>query len=385
MADSQSRFAELAFVIHSRTEEIDIYLKTHGLPSPSFEIDSAPDLPLPASLAKAREEILEACTELRALASGPLGHLTRLTSPTGSGTSLKCKSLLTNSQQMNVLVGLQAIYRYKIASSFKLEEEVTFEEIAKRCGITEPDCRQLLRVAIANHIFHEPQKGIVSHSAISKLLTNPAINEWNGMVCEDMWPIADRTLDAMEKWPGSQEPNQTAAALSNADGLGIFESLATDPIKRDRFINGMKFMQSAPVLDPAHLLNDLQWDDGDWPALMVDIGGSHGSICIELLRKYPNLKCIVEDLPEVVQTAITPPDADGRLEFLPHDFFTEQPVKDADVYFLRWILHDWSDKYAIKILRSLIPALKDGARIIVNEVCLPDPNVLPFYHAQLIR
>jgi hypothetical protein len=55
-----------------------------------------------------------------------------------------------------------------------------------------------------------------------------------------------------------------------------------------------------------------------------------------------------------------------------HDFFTEQPVKDADIYLLRFILHNWSDSYCIDILRRLVPALKDGARVLVNDIVLPD-------------
>lgn len=59
---------------------------------------------------------------------------------------------------------------------------------------------------------------------------------------------------------------------------------------------------------------------------------------------------------------------------MPHDFLEVQPVHGADVYLLRWILHDWSDKYAIQILRNLTPALKKGARVVVNDVCLPAPG-----------
>lgn len=61
-----------------------------------------------------------------------------------------------------------------------------------------------------------------------------------------------------------------------------------------------------------------------------------------------------------------------RITFVANDFFSEETIKDADVYFLRWILHNWSDKYAIQILQSLIPALKNGAKILVYEVVLSD-------------
>lgn len=45
---------------------------------------------------------------------------------------------------------------------------------------------------------------------------------------------------------------------------------------------------------------------------------------------------------------------------MPHDFFTTQPVRNAEAYFLRLILHNYSDKYAVEILRQLMPAMKKG-------------------------
>ena len=55
------------------------------------------------------------------------------------------------------------------------------------------------------------------------------------------------------------------------------------------------------------------------------------------------------------------------------DFFKTQPVR-AGVYYLRPILHNWSDKYAIRILQALVPALEPGARVLVHELVLPEPN-----------
>jgi hypothetical protein len=60
-----------------------------------------------------------------------------------------------------------------------------------------------------------------------------------------------------------------------------------------------------------------------------------------------------------------------RVKFLAQDFFEEQQVKGADVYILRWIMHNYSHKYASRILQGLIPALKNGASILVNDYCLP--------------
>jgi hypothetical protein len=53
-------------------------------------------------------------------------------------------------------------------------------------------------------------------------------------------------------------------------------------------------------------------------------------------------------------------------------------VKNADVYYLRWILHDWSDKYCVKILKSLIPAMKQGARLFLSERSFEPPCTVSF-------
>jgi hypothetical protein len=77
-----------------------------------------------------------------------------------------------------------------------------------------------------------------------------------------------------------------------------------------------------------------------------------------------------------------PKELSNKIEFMPHDFFTEQPVQHADVYFFRWIFHNWSDKYCTQILRNLIPALKNGARIVINDNVLPEPGVLPIWREE---
>lgn len=80
----QSRILELVSVIESRTLLLEEYFRNHDLPEPSLTVHAQPRLPLPPDLAKSREEVLDASSELQALLQGPLAHLTRLTSPTAS-------------------------------------------------------------------------------------------------------------------------------------------------------------------------------------------------------------------------------------------------------------------------------------------------------------
>jgi 6-hydroxytryprostatin B O-methyltransferase len=66
-----------------------------------------------------------------------------------------------------------------------------------------------------------------------------------------------------------------------------------------------------------------------------------------------------------------------RIKLQVHDFFTPQPVTDADIYLLRMILHDWPHDESVRILQHLVAALKPGAKIIIMDMVLPAPGSVP--------
>lgn len=82
-----------------------------------------------------------------------------------------------------------------MAQTVPVGGESTFEEISKLCGLNEPDVRRILRHAMAHRIFREPRKGIVIHTAISKLLAeNQQLRSWAGVCVEEMWPSAVQVM-----------------------------------------------------------------------------------------------------------------------------------------------------------------------------------------------
>lgn len=192
-------------------------------------------------------------------------------------------------------------------------------------------------------------------------------------------------VDAMQKWPSSQEPNETGFNIAHHTDQPMLNLLANDPARAQRFAEAMSLFNASDGMEPEHLRDNYDWAALGEGATLVDIGGSHGDVAVSLARRFPNLRCVVQDLPEVVASATVPEGLEDRLSFQAHDFFTEQPVKDADVYLFKWIFHDWSDKYCIRILRALIPALKRGARIVVSEFIMPDPGVIPLYLEKRVR
>ncbi|KAL9593184.1 MAG: hypothetical protein Q9179_006045 [Wetmoreana sp. 5 TL-2023] len=158
----------------------------------------------------------------------------------------------------------------------------------------------------------------------------------------------------------------------------VFDCLEDNPAKAKRFAGAMTSFASIRGHGAEFLVQGYPWASLGH-ATVVDVGGSEGEYSAALARAFPKLEFIVQDLPAVVQAVHEKRrsiDVADRIKFMEHDMFSEQVVS-ADIYLFRWIFHNWPDKYVIKILSQLIPAMKAGARVLISEMILPEPNTLP--------
>ena len=97
--------------------------------------------------------------------------------------------------------------------------------------------------------------------------------------------------------------------------------------------------------------------------IVADIGGASGSLLHAVLKANPTLHGIVFDRPNIVESAIVAAAENGleqRITAIGGDFFEAIPA--ADLYLLRYILHDWDDAACIRILRTCRRALLPGGR-----------------------
>ncbi|MCJ1311798.1 hypothetical protein MMC25_005471 [Agyrium rufum] len=357
-SSNSSRLVQLASIISENTNKVDEYLTTNKLPKPSFEIDSPVQLTLPKDIQSARDAVINANMELSELLMGP-------------------KEVVTE-YPYNWFVSLQAVYSYGMATAFPVGEEATFAQIAEKCKLNEPDTRRVLRHAMAFHVFKEVRKGVVAHTNFSKLMAeDPAFRDFVGIGSDDMWIAAAKTVPAMLKWPNSQETTKTGFSLANDTEDSMYTFLGKHPEKAMRFAGAMSLHVTNEGMELSHIIDNGPWASLPTDGLVVDIGGSHGDCMIAVADKFPFLRFIVQDLPATIQGhPPLPKGLENCVIFQEHDFFTEQPVKGADLYFFRWIFHNWPDKYCLQILKNLVPALKPGARVLVNEYCLPEPNTV---------
>jgi hypothetical protein len=79
------------------------------------------------------------------------------------------------------------------------------------------------------------------------------------------------------------------------------------------------------------------YDSNTSPVMFVDVGGGYGQKAIALRHDFPQLpgRVVVQDLPMTIERA---PKADG-IEFMTHDFFTEQPIKGTRRLQFRVVAH----------------------------------------------
>ncbi len=134
-------------------------------------------------------------------------------------------------------------------------------------------------------------------------------------------------------------------SLANETDQPFYTVLAQNSDRARRFGNAMSFFTTGEGYTLRHLTDGYSWDLIPSNATVVDLGGSHGDAAFALARKYSDFHLIVQELPEVVQNSKEK--LGLNVKFMAHDFFEAQPIKGADVYYFRWILHNWPDKHCI--------------------------------------
>lgn len=122
-------------------------------------------------------------------------------------------------------------------------------------------------------------------------------------------------------------------------------------------------------LDKYPYLDSLRGLGEDQP-LFVDVGGGVGHQSAALRDELPEgvkNAIIVQDQESVISQA-TPKDG---IQHMVHDFWTEQPVKGARMYYMRNIMHDWPDEKAATILRQVRAAMTLDSVLLIDDMVVP--------------
>lgn len=182
-----------------------------------------------------------------------------------------------------------------------------------------------------------------------------------------LWKMWDHLDDAIRE--GTNRWKQTFGQ----DAATLFAHFYKDESAKREFLFGMHgfgLISSPVVVDAVDL--------GRYTTF-VDLGGATGHLTVAALRRWPNLRGVVFDLPEALPLAKEVSGATevaGRVSYVGGDFFAD-PLPPGDVYALGRILHDWSEPKIAKLLAEIHAALPAGGALLIAEKLLNDDKAGP--------
>jgi ubiquinone/menaquinone biosynthesis C-methylase UbiE len=230
------------------------------------------------------------------------------------------------------------------------------------------------------NIFDESEPGQVCHTAISRLLAaNEGYYSTVGLQVEDLGPASLKLIESWEKFgDDAGEPDKSAFSLYNG-GRSLFTVLAEEPERAHRFDSAMKYCVEDKDFNFFDIVEAFDWSKLDKPgSRLIDLGGGYGQISQALSKHTQNLAFTVQDLPHVVEKGrkALPSEFEGRISFEAQNFMEpQQPANSSNAYLISRCLHNWSDYHSSIILRSLIPGLRKGSKVLIWDSVLDDSPV----------
>jgi hypothetical protein len=258
---------------------------------------------------------------------------------------------------MRALIGgslrTQAVYvlaRLGIADQLSLGAR-SADDLAQRVNADAAMLRRVLRFVVFHGVFVEQDDGKFALNAAAEFLQSGHPRSLRPSAIragEGMWDVSARLLAAVESGVTPYE---------QLHGATFFERMS-DRGKEPEFASRM----SGSVAGLAERLAQL--DAIKSAKTVVDVGGGHGMLLAALLHAHPHLRGVLFDREATIAGARVA----ERCEIVSGDFFESVPA--GDVYLLSWILHDWDDARATRILESC-RAANDKATLAIVEVVLP--------------
>jgi len=157
-------------------------------------------------------------------------------------------------------------------------------------------------------------------------------------------------------------------AFDNFFGVDIWKYFAQNPEDAAVFNDSMSGMTAAA--------NDAIMSVYDFSQFktVIDIGGGHGGLITSILQKNPQTKGVLFDAPRVIEGARAKIESAGltdRCETVGGDFFQAVPA-GGDAYVMKWIIHDWEDEKAIRILKNCRQHMQPNNRLIIVDCVVPE-------------
>jgi hypothetical protein len=250
------------------------------------------------------------------------------------------------------------------------DEPKSVKQLGDATGVQAPALRRVMRALVDFGVFAQDDAGRFALTPIGEFLKadvagslHPAALYFGG---ESAAQIEGLLLHCVKT-------GETARQKLFGKGEGWFERLQKDPAE------AALFNATMTAFATLHLTGVLEAYDFSGIKKIVDVGGGHGKNISEILKRHPEMRGVLFDMPHAFEggmKTIAQMGLADRCEVVSGDFFTSVPP-GADAYFLSRVIHDWHDQEAIAILRVVRGAIAPEGKLILLETMLrPAPRSL---------
>jgi hypothetical protein len=240
----------------------------------------------------------------------------------------------------------------------------TVAHLAEATGAHARSLYRLLRALASEGVFAEDEQGRFALTPLAECLRSDV-------------PSSQRSMAIMNGeehyrcWGELLYSVQTGQnAFEKLYGQPIFHYLAAHPRQARIFDEGMVGVHGAETKAM------LDAYDFRGIATLVDIGGGNGSLLAATLQRYPSLRGMVFDRPDVIERARVSLQAAGlenRCSLMGGNFFETVPA-GGDAYLMRHIIHDWNDEQCRTILRHCRKVVPPSGKLLLVESVIPAGN-----------
>ncbi|KAI2477579.1 Sterigmatocystin 8-O-methyltransferase [Pyrenophora tritici-repentis] len=337
-AEQQSTLLELANKVQQLTNQIVNDLTEKKIPEPSFAASSDP-IPESSEYIELRDRLNDSARDLLRLVNGPRND----------ARTFVC--------YLYDLASWQVACEFNFFEAIPEDGTATIKEISEKAGMDEDRVGRFLRMLTTDRVFEEVEKDVFKHTSRSVIYLKD--KQWRDVMnyqLDEFFKAAAETSDSIRESPTVADGQRNAFVTRH--GKSLFEFYKQDPTRSVRFASAMAGV-SRLERHFENLKESFPWDQISGRKV-IDVGGGSGHMSVSLAKAFPNLELIVQDSLSMLSSASQNDfsQLNGRVTFMPHDFFTPQPVTGAAAYLLRYITHNWNDADCIRIFRALVPALE---------------------------
>lgn len=239
----------------------------------------------------------------------------------------------------------------------------TVAELAAATGTHAPSLYRIMRALTSAGVFKTEQDNRFALTPLSETLVTGTPGSTR------MFIISELGQEHYPAWGNLLHSVKTGEiAFDNFFGMDVWKYFAQNPEDAAVFNDSMSGMTAAANEAIMSVYDFSQFGK------VIDIGGGHGGLITSILKKNPQTKGVLFDAPMVIEGARAKLESAGvadRCETVGGDFFQAVPA-GGDAYVMKWIIHDWEDEKAIRILKNCRQHMQPDNRLIIVDCVVPE-------------